>query len=71
MQFRSAKLSFRNLEVKIASFSASFLLYVCSETHICKMSQKSAGPHFENCAFRVGRIAKTEKMEKMKLENKL
>ena len=41
-----------------------FMLYVCSETHNCKMSQKSAGPHFENCAFRVGRIAKTEKCKK-------
>ena len=49
---------------KLAVSVLHFLLYVCSETHNCKMSQKSAGPHFENCAFRVGRIAKTEKCKK-------
>ena len=41
-----------------------FLLYVCSETHNCKMSQKSAGPHFENFASPLGRIAKLEKCRK-------
>ena len=40
------------------------LLCVCSETHICKMSQKCAGPHIENCAFHFGRITKLEKAEK-------
>ena len=49
---------------KLAVSVLHFLLYVCSETHNCKMSQKSAGPHYENCAFRVGRIAKTEKCKK-------
>ena len=49
---------------KLAVSVLHFMLYVCSETHNCKMSQKSAGPHFENCAFRVGHIAKTEKYKK-------
>ena len=52
------------LRWKLVVSGLHFLLYVCSETHIFKMSQKCAGTHIENCAFRLGRIAKLEKCKK-------
>ena len=55
----------RNLEVKIDSFSASFFCYTSAvKRTFAKMSQNSTRPHIENCAFRLGRIAKLEKCKK-------